>query len=161
MDQLLQISPSYNPEKEKVEYGALKREFAEIREIKDKKENKPKMSETVANLSILCSSAFLQQINPTGTNSLLMSAVAPKKKLPNLGSSVFGMHGVWSTQPEDEIVTDIREVTLGITQGHSDSEGDEPATRKIMKEDETPGNESGFMLRKNISSASDYLFKGW
>jgi hypothetical protein len=126
VDQLLQISPSYNPEKEKLEYGALKREYAEFREIKKENNTKPKMSETVANLDILCRSAFLQQINPTGSNSVLMSAVAPKKKMPTLGSSLYGMNGVWGASlPEDEIVTDIREVTLGLPQGHSDSEADE------------------------------------
>lgn len=160
VDQLLQISPSYNPEKEKLEYGALKREYAEIREVKDKKENhkQPRMSETVANLDILCRSAFLQQINPAGANSLIISSVAPKKRMPNLGSSLYGM---WAGSPaDDEIVTDIRDVTLGITQGHSDSEGDaEPAPRKLVKEDDNAA-ESGFLLRKNVSSLSDYLFKG-
>jgi hypothetical protein len=91
--------------------------------VKDKKENhsKNRMSESVANLSILCSSGFLQQINPGNGSSFNTSLVSPKKKpIVNIASSVFGLPS--NGHVEDEIVTDIRDVTLGLTHGQSDSE---------------------------------------
>jgi hypothetical protein len=79
------------------------------------------MSESVTNLSILCSSGFLQQINPGNSSTFNTSLVGPKKKaVVNIASSLFGLPN--SGPVEDEIVADIRDVTLGLTHGQSDSE---------------------------------------
>lgn len=90
VDQLLQISPSYNPEKEKVDTSTLKKEYADFREVKKENQSKIKMSESVANLSILCSSGFLQQINPGNGSSTFNTSLLAKKKV-TIASSVFGL----------------------------------------------------------------------
>lgn len=85
VDNLLQISPSYNPEKN----APVKRDdYREVRKEADK--SFFMMSTTLANLSILSSSGFLQQINPT-PGAFVSSSAFLKKKLLTLGSSQFGI----------------------------------------------------------------------
>lgn len=111
------------------------------------------MSESVANLSILCSSGFLQQINP-GNGSVFNTSVLAKKKV-TIASSMFGLPA--NVPVEDEIVANIGDVTLGLAHGQSDSEEFVDPVRKAVKLDE-PQHEGELMMRKNISSTSDYLF---
>lgn len=85
VDNLLQISPSYNPEKN----APIKRdEYRESRKEADK--SCFMMSTSLANLSILSSSGFLQQINPT-PGAFVSSSAFLKKRLLTLGSSHFGL----------------------------------------------------------------------
>lgn len=112
----------------------MKKEYAEFREVKKENQSKTKMSESVANLSILYSSGFLHQINPGNGSTFNASVLASKKKV-NIASSVFGLP---TTVPVEDELADIQDVTLGLTHGHSDSEEVGDKVRKLVKHDEQP-----------------------